>query len=114
MATWWNRPRNISKMTTLAEVAAQAGVGIGTVSRVVNQHPSVSARMRARVEAAMEEVGYVRSRRTTVPQRRGGQVGVLVPFFDEPSAYQRLRGIVARLQPHGLNIVLYNVASPGQ
>ena len=39
---------------------------------------------------------------------------MLVPFFDEPSAYQRLRGIVARLQPHGLNIVLFNVASPGQ
>ena len=102
-------------MTTLAEVAARAGVGIGTVSRVVNQHPSVSARMRVRVEAAMEEVGYVRARRSRPSEARSsGHVGVLVPFFDEPSAYQRLRGIVARLQPHGLNIVLFNVASPGQ
>jgi DNA-binding LacI/PurR family transcriptional regulator len=101
-------------MTTLAEVAARAGVGIGTVSRVVNRHPSVSARMRARVETAMEEVGYVKPRRTRGTERPNGRVGVLVPFFDEPSAYQRLRGIVARLQPHGLNIVLFNVASPGQ
>ena len=101
-------------MTTLAEVAARAGVGIGTVSRVVNEHPSVSARMRTRVEAAMEEVGYVRQRRARESTSHTGQVGVLVPFFDEPSAFARLRGIVARLQPHGLNIVLYNVASPGQ
>jgi DNA-binding LacI/PurR family transcriptional regulator len=100
-------------MSTLAEVAAHAGVGIGTVSRVLNQHPSVSAKMRLKVEQSMEEVGYVRQRRAQA-DRRSGQVGVLVPFFDEPSAYQRLRGIVSRLQPHDLNIVLFNVASPSQ
>ena len=37
---------------------------------------------------------------------------MLVPFFDEPSSYQRLRGIVQSLQPHGLEIVLYNVDAP--
>lgn len=100
-------------MSTLAEVAERAGVGIGTVSRVLNHHPSVSPKMRARVEAAMNEVGYTRLARGRQPSRRG-QVGVLVPFFDEPAAYERLRGIVARLQPHELNIVLYNVSSPGQ
>jgi DNA-binding LacI/PurR family transcriptional regulator len=101
-------------MTTLAEVAARAGVGIGTVSRVVNDHPNVSARMRVRVEAAMEDVGYTRPRRSRDKSSDTGEIGVLVPFFDEPSAYLRLRGIVARLQPHGLNIVLYNIASPAQ
>ena len=101
-------------MTTLAEVAARAGVGIGTVSRVVNDHPNVSARMRVRVEAAMEDVGYTRQRRSRDKSSDTGEIGVLVPFFDEPSAFLRLRGIVARLQPHGLNIVLYNIASPAQ
>lgn len=100
-------------MPTLADVAQRAGVGIGTVSRVLNHHPGVSAQMRARVETAMAEAGY--NRRPRHPQStRRGQVGVLVPFFDEPSAYERLRGIVARLQPHDLNIVLYNVSAPGQ
>ena len=37
---------------------------------------------------------------------------MLVPYFDEPSSYQRLRGIVRALQPHGLEIVLYNVDAP--
>src|SRR3954467_7838644 len=101
-------------MTTLAKVAARAGVGIGTVSRVVNDHPNVSAGMRVRVETAMQEVGYTPHRRPRERSSHAGEVGVLVPFFDEPSAYLRLRGVVARLQPHGLNIVLHNVASPAQ
>ena len=44
--------------------------------------------------------------------QRQGFVGVLVPYFDEPSSYQRLRGIVQSLQLHGLEIVLYNVDAP--
>jgi len=102
-------------MSTLARVAAHAGVGIGTVSRVLNRSPNVSPEMRARVEAAIAEIGYVRTRKQRPEQaRRHGHVGVLVTFFDEPSAYQRLRGVVSRLQPYDLHIVLYNVASPSQ
>ncbi len=100
-------------MATLAQIADRAGVGIGTVSRVLNGHPSVSVAMRARVETAMHDLGYSRPPRGGRPTRRG-QVGVLVPFFDEPSAYERLRGIVSRLEPHALHVVLFNVSAPGQ
>lgn len=102
-------------MATLALVAAHAKVGIGTVSRVLNDSPNVSAAMRERVLRSMDEVGYSPSRKRRLGQgRRGGLVGVLVTYFDEPSAYQRIRGIVARLQPHGYEVVLFNVAAPGQ
>ena len=102
-------------MATLALVAAHAKVGIGTVSRVLNDSPNVSPEMRERVLRSMEEVGYSPSRKRRLGQgRRGGLIGVLVTYFDEPSAYQRLRGIVARLQPHGYEVVLFNVAAPGQ
>ncbi|MFD8984083.1 LacI family DNA-binding transcriptional regulator [Streptomyces sp. NPDC059564] len=47
---------------TLEEVALRAGVGRGTVSRVVNGSPGVSARTRAVVEAAVTELGYVPNR----------------------------------------------------
>ena len=100
-------------MPTLADVAAHAGVGIGTVSRVLNDSPNVSAAMRDRVLESVRHVGYEPTRRKRPEQGdRPGYVGVLVTFFDEPSAYQRLRGIVSRLQPHNYEIVLYNVASP--
>lgn len=102
-------------MATLARVAAHAKVGIGTVSRVLNDSPNVSAAMRERVLRSMDEVGYSPNRKRRLGQgRRGGLVGVLVTYFDEPSAYQRIRGIVDRLQPHGYEVVLFNVAAPGQ
>jgi DNA-binding LacI/PurR family transcriptional regulator len=44
---------------TLDQVAARAGVGRGTVSRVVNGSPQVSASAKAAVEQAIEELGYV-------------------------------------------------------
>ena len=47
---------------TLEEVAARAGVGRGTVSRVINGSPRVSDRTRAAVEAAVAELGYVPNR----------------------------------------------------
>ncbi|MFN8020464.1 MAG: LacI family DNA-binding transcriptional regulator [Acidimicrobiales bacterium] len=102
-------------MATLAAVAAHAKVGIGTVSRVLNDSPNVSPEMRERVLRSMQEVGYspTRRRRSNAP-RRARLIGVLVTYFDEPSAYQRLRGIVSRLQPHGYEVVLFNVAAPNQ
>jgi len=100
-------------MATISDIAAKAGVGIGTVSRVLNGSHQVSPPTRARVQAAMEELDY---RPTRSRAGRAGRhqrfVGVLVPHFDEPSTYQRLRGIVRALQPHGLEVVLYNVDAP--
>ncbi len=43
------------------EVAAAAGVSLGTVSNVLNRPERVSPATRARVEAAMSELGFVRN-----------------------------------------------------
>ena len=102
-------------MTTLAEIARTAGVGIGTVSRVLTGSSSVSDAMRARVLAVAEELGYEQPRRKRAGRgRSAGLVGVLVAFFDAPSVLQRFSGLVPQLQAHDLNIVLYNVVSPAQ
>jgi DNA-binding LacI/PurR family transcriptional regulator len=42
----------------LVDVAARAGVSYQTVSRVVNNHPSVAEKTRKRVERAIEELKY--------------------------------------------------------
>lgn len=44
---------------TIQDVAQQAGVGVGTVSRVLNNHPSVRPVTRERILRAMEELTYV-------------------------------------------------------
>lgn len=43
---------------TIKDVAAAAGVGIATVSRVIHRHPSVGTELRDRVEVAMRKLGY--------------------------------------------------------
>ena len=52
-----------SQRPTMLDVAALAGVGLATVSRVVNEKPGVSASTAARVRAAMA---------TRLPPRRAG------------------------------------------
>src|SRR6201996_4980070 len=46
-------------LVTLYDVAAQAGVSIATVSRVLHGQEPVRESTRARVRAAIEELGYV-------------------------------------------------------
>ena len=48
-------------MTTIRDVAKSAGVSPITVSRVVNRLDNVNPQTRARVEKAIEELGYVRN-----------------------------------------------------
>ncbi|WP_221620996.1 LacI family DNA-binding transcriptional regulator, partial [Cronobacter sakazakii] len=45
-------------MVTLEDVAAHAGVSRATVSRVVNGDTNVKSQTRARVEAAIQALGY--------------------------------------------------------
>lgn len=45
---------------TVHDIAAKAGVSLATVDRVINLRPGVHAMTRAKVEAAIVELGYVR------------------------------------------------------
>ncbi|MCT3007737.1 LacI family transcriptional regulator, partial [Propionibacterium freudenreichii] len=42
----------------IRDVAELAGVSHQTVSRVINDHPSIQPQTRARVEAAIKTLGY--------------------------------------------------------
>lgn len=46
---------------TIKHVAADAGVSLQTVSRVINSDPSVSAAMKGRVQESIDKLGYVPS-----------------------------------------------------
>ena len=71
---------------TIYDVAERADVGIATVSRVLNDSPRVRETTRARVLAAIEELGYrpsASARRTSL--RKTLAIGVIAPFFTRPS-----------------------------
>jgi LacI family transcriptional regulator len=44
--------------TTITDIARQAGVGVGTVSRVLNDNPNVKEQTRDRIQKIIENVGY--------------------------------------------------------
>ncbi|WP_280915171.1 LacI family DNA-binding transcriptional regulator [Streptomyces sp. SPB4] len=97
---------------TLEEVALRAGVGRGTVSRVVNGSPGVSARTRAAVEAAVAELGYVPHRAArALAADRADAVALVVPdpqapFFPGGSFVEVVRGVGAALADTDVQLVL--------
>jgi LacI family transcriptional regulator len=97
---------------TIGDVARRAGVGRGTVSRVLNNKPNVDPATRARVQAVIDELDFVPSaaaRRLSLG--RSLTVGVVVPFLTRPSVVERLRGIELSLVALGLDMITMNVES---
>ncbi len=60
---------------TIKHVAADAGVSLQTVSRVINNEPNVSAKMMERVQASIDKLGYVPS---IAAQRMSGSRSYLI------------------------------------
>jgi DNA-binding LacI/PurR family transcriptional regulator len=100
-------------MVTISDVATRAGVGAGTVSRVLNGSPKVSPGTRTRVLEAMAALDF---RPNPLAQRlsrgRCQTLGVVVPFFTHASAVERLRGVVSALDGSLYDLVLFNVEAP--
>lgn len=95
---------------TIRDVARQAGVGVGTVSRVLNDSPSVSQATRRKVLSAIQELNFTPNpfaRRLSLGKAM--TIGVIVPFFTRPAFVERLRGIEYALVNSDYDLVLYNV-----
>ena len=100
------------KKPTIHDVAAKAGVGLGTVSRVLNDHPAVRPETRARVLRAMEELGYP----PNPPARRiaGGRsytVSVLLPFVATEFYRRLVEGIEGVLLEQRYDLALFPILS---
>jgi DNA-binding LacI/PurR family transcriptional regulator len=97
---------------TLEEVAARAGVGRGTVSRVINGSPRVSDTTRAAVEAAVAELGYVpNTAARALAANRTDAIALVVPepetrFFSEPYFSDMLRGVGSELSDTEMQLLL--------
>lgn len=103
---------------TIKDVARRAGVGLGTVSRVLNNHPRVSADTRERVLQAISELGFkpnATARR--LPRRTELRyLGVIThPFVrNYHSIAERLRGIQLAISAseRPIEIALFSASSP--
>ncbi|HEX6867391.1 MAG TPA: LacI family DNA-binding transcriptional regulator [Candidatus Limnocylindrales bacterium] len=95
---------------TISDVARLAGVGRGTVSRVLNDRSNVDPATRARVLAAIKELDFVPSQTARrLSLGRTQTVAVILPFLTRPSAVERLRGIELTLAAGGYDLIVFNV-----
>lgn len=103
---------------TIYDVAKVAGVGVGTVSRVLNNSTRVSPETQQRVLNAIRELGFRRSnvarQLSTGVQHRN--IGAMMPFITPPSFVERLRGMQLALnqQDNDFDLILYSVSEPSR
>jgi LacI family transcriptional regulator len=67
------QPPATGRRPTMLDVAALAGVGLKTVSRVVNNEPGVSPTLEAKVRRAIEQLNYRRDANASMLRRLGGK-----------------------------------------
>ena len=92
---------------TLRDVAELAGVSPRTVSNVVNGYAPVTEATRAKVQSALDELGYrpnVLARNLAVG--RSGQLAVVVPYLDTPYFAELLQGIITSARARGYNVLI--------
>ncbi len=87
-----NRPTK----STIRDIASHAGVGAGTVSRVLNNHPHVSDATRSKVLKAIEELNYRPS--FSARQMRTGKSQVIGFITDEIASTQFAVNIIKGAQ----------------
>ncbi len=95
---------------TIYDVARLARVGLGTVSRVLNNSPSVKPATRARVVEAIAQLDY--SPDPIARSMLGGHTrsfAVIAPFFTRPFSIEVLKGIEATTTRQGYELIIYNV-----
>ena len=80
----------------LKDVAARAGVSIKTVSNVVNGYVHVSVRTRARVQEAIDALGYVPNvAARQLRSKRSGVIALAVPELQSPY-FAEMAGLIVQ------------------
>ena len=94
------------KRPTVHDVAAEAGVSIKTVSRVVNAEANVSAEVRSRVLAAVDTLHYVpNSVARSLKVGLGDTVGIVIDSIADPFFAALTSAAEAMALEAGLNVV---------
>ena len=89
----------------MVDVAALAGVGLKTVSRVVNREPGVSPELEARVRQAIEQLNYRRDANAATLRRRSGKtetIGLVLEDVANPFSSELHRAVEDAARARGV------------
>lgn len=100
---------------TIYDLAREAGVGIGTVSRCLNNHPSVSPETRARVLSVAKRLSYTpHAYAQRLASKKTNTISTIIPYFTNYFFVQILGGVQDKAAELGFDLILYGVNNPAQ
>ena len=101
------------RRVTIADVAVDAGVGVGTVSRVLNGSEQVRESTLRAVLDSIDRLGYRPSHAAAALVRGTPRtVALIVAHLTRPSTVVRVASALAVLEEQGYDAIVYNVDSP--
>jgi LacI family transcriptional regulator len=93
-----------SGRVTIASIAAQAGVSVATVSKVLNGRDEVAPATRERVQTLLDETAY--ERRRSAASKQVGLVDVVIANMSTPYSYEVIRGAEKEAHRLGASLIL--------
>ena len=90
-------------------------VGVGTVSRVLNDSPAVSKATRQKVLNVIDELDYIPNpiaRQLSIG--RTLTIGIILPYLTLPSYIERLRGVQHILADTEYDLIIFSIENPSQ
>ena len=101
------RKRRSTGKVTIADVAQLAGVGTMTVSRALRTPGQVSDKLREKIEAAVNELGYMPNlTASALASASSHTIAMVVPNLAEAGCTEMFAGLQHVLQPAGYQIIL--------
>ncbi|POT57463.1 Mal regulon transcriptional regulator MalI [Citrobacter amalonaticus] len=104
-----------AKKITIHDVALAAGVSVSTVSLVLSGKGRISTATGERVNAAIEQLGFVRNRQASA--LRGGQsrvIGLIVRDLSSPFYAELTAGLTEALETQGRMVFLLHGGQDGE
>lgn len=95
---------------TIYDVAKRAGVGIGTVSRVINKSPQITEKTKYKVLEAIKDLNYQpHTVAQSLARRKTNTIGCIIPFFTGYFFVELLRGVQRKITEYENDLILYSV-----
>lgn len=96
-------------MVTIYDIAKKAGVSPMTVSRVINNAPSISDKTRQKVEAVIAELDYIPNKQArSLISKETKQVSLVISDVSNPFFTNIVRGAEDKALQHGYQLLLGN------
>lgn len=95
---------------TIYDIAREANVGIGTVSRALNNHPKIAAKTKNRILEISRKLNYQpHVYAQGLAKRRTNTIAIIMPFFTNYFQVEMLQGVQDKMAELGYDIMLYGV-----